>query len=289
MSEEGGATSVTAIAPVPPRKRSSWPIFPSLLLAFVIGVALAIGTMLYFQGRWNDRAQPPVPTADPYLRPGVALRPLSADAAQMLDGRVVQLEDRLNRITVEAQTASGNAARAEGLLVAFAARRALDSGMPLGYIEGQLRLRFGQAQPRAVATIINAAREPVTITDLRAGLSGVADQLTTPGPQTSWWESVEHEARELVTIRRTSTPSPRPEAAMERALRYIDAGRVGPALTEVEKMPGRAAADRWMQFARRYIEARRALDLIETAAILEPRQLHGVSGGPVTQTSPLAP
>ena len=76
---------------------------------------------------------------------------------------------------------------------------------------------------------------------------------------------------------------------MERALRYIDAGRVGPALAEVEKMPGRAAADRWMQFARRYIEARRALDLIETAAILEPRQLHGVSGGPVTQTSPLAP
>ena len=54
-------------------------------------------------------------------------------------------------------------------------------------------------------------------------------------------------------------------------------------------MPGRAAADRWLQFARRYIEARRALDLIETTAILEPRQLHGVSGGPVTQTSPLAP
>ena len=39
----------------------------------------------------------------------------------MLDGRVVQLEERLTRITVEAQAASANAARAEGLLVAFAA------------------------------------------------------------------------------------------------------------------------------------------------------------------------
>ncbi len=289
MSEEGGAASATAIPPVAARKRGSSTAFLSVLLAFVIGVAVAIAAMIYFQGRWAASTPRPAAAADPYLRPGVGMRPLSTDAAQMLDGRVVQLEERLNRITVEAQAASGNAARAEGLLVAFAARRALDSGTPLGYVEGQLRLRFGQAQPRAVATIINAAREPVTLADLRAGLSGVSDQLTTPGPQSSWWDSVEHEARALLTIRRSTTPSPRPEAAMERALRYIDAGRVSAALAQVEEMPSKAAADRWMQFARRYIEARRALDLIETAAILEPRQLHGVDGGPVAQTSPLAP
>jgi hypothetical protein len=289
MSEEGGAASATAIPPVPARARGSWTTFLAVVLAFVIGVAIAIAAMFYFQGRWAGSPSRPAVAADPYPRSGVALRPLSTDAGQMLDGRVVQLEERLNRITVEAQAASGNAARAEGLLVAFAARRALDSGTPLGYVEGQLRLRFGQAQPRAVATIINAAREPVTLADLRAGLATVSDQLTTAGPQSSWWDSVEHEARALLTIRRSSTPSPRPEAAMERALRYIDAGRVSAALTEVEAMPGRAAADRWMQFARRYIEARRALDLIETAAILEPRQLRGVDGGPVARTSPLAP
>lgn len=286
MSEEGSAAGASAIPPVPARKRGSWPTLAALFLAFAIGVALAIGSMFYFQSRWDSRARRPAVAADPYLQPGIAMRPLSTDAAQMLDGRVVQLEERLNRITVEAQAASGNAARAEGLLVAFAARRSLDSGMPLGYVEGQLRLRFGQAQPRAVATIINAAREPVTLADLRGGLSNVADQLTTPGQQTSWWEALEHEARELVTIRRASTPSPRPEAAMERALRYIDAGRVSAALTEVETMPGRAAADRWMQFARRYIEARRALDLIETAAILEPRQLRTMDGALVPPTSP---
>src|SRR3546814_16124777 len=61
------------------------------------------------------------------------------------------------------------------------------------------------------------------------------------------------------------SPSPRPQAALDRALRYLDGSRVGAALAEVEQMPGRAAADRWMQYARRYMEARRALDLIETA------------------------
>lgn len=289
MSDEGGAANVTAIPPAAVRGRSPWLMLILLLLAFAIGVVLTVWAMPYIQGRGSNGARPAVAVADPYLRPGVAMRPLTGDAAHMLDGRVVQLEERLNRITVEAQAASGNAARAEGLLVAFAARRALDSGTPLGYVEGQLRLRFGQAQPRAVATIINAAREPVTLADLRGGLASIADQLTTPGPQTSWWESFQHEARELVTIRRTSTPSPRPQAAMDRALRYIDAGRVSAALTEVERMPGRAAADRWMQYARRYLEARRALDLIETAAILEPRQLRAADGAAVAQTSPLAP
>ena len=290
MSDEGGATDVQAAAPIP-RRHGPWLMLILLLLAFAIGVVLTVWAMPYIQGRWGSGARQTM-VADPYLQgaaPGMPSRALSANAAQMLDGRVVQLEERLNRITVEAQAASGNAARAEGLLVAFAARRALDSGSPLGYIEGQLRLRFGQAQPRAVATIINAAREPVTLADLRGGLAAIADQVTTPGPDTGLWEAVEHEARELVTIRRASTPSPRPQAAMDRAVHYVDAGRVSAALEEVEHMPGRAVADRWMQFARRYLEARRALDLIETAAILEPRQLRAADGGAVAQTSPLAP
>src|SRR3546814_3562519 len=33
------------------------------------------------------------------------------------------------------------------LLIAFAARRALDRGLSLGYLEAQLRLRFGDDQP----------------------------------------------------------------------------------------------------------------------------------------------
>ncbi|MDI1296453.1 MAG: hypothetical protein PSY12_11300 [bacterium] len=284
MSDEDSVGGMTG-APV--RRRRPWLMLILLLIAFGIGVAVTIWAWPLIQQRWGGVAQPRVAPVAAMVAP----RPLAtaADTTPLLDGRVGQLEERLNRITVEAQAASGNAARAEGLLVAFAARRALDSGTPLGYIEGQLRLRFGQAQPRAVATIINAAREPVTLADLRGGLHDIADQVTAPPADASWWQALEHEARQLVTIRNAATPSPRPQMALDRALRYIDGSRVGAALTEVEQMPGQAAADRWMQLARRYLEARRALDLIETAAILEPRQLRAADGTGVTQTSPLAP
>jgi outer membrane murein-binding lipoprotein Lpp len=292
MREEDGVGSVI-VTPTPPRRRTVMPLLILTLLAFALGVAITVWAWPQIQRRLGHDTQrtAPVPVQGLITGNGASatVRPLTADAAQMLDGRVLQLEERLNRITVEAQAASGNAARAEGLLVAFAARRALDSGTPLGYVEGQLRLRFGQAQPRAVAAIINAAREPITLADLRGGLGDVAAQVTTPSANGNWWDALEHEARELITIRKASTPSPRPQAAMDRALRYIDGGRVSTALAEVERLPGRAAADRWMQYARRYLEARRALDLIETAAILEPRQLRGTEGTTVAQTSPLAP
>src|SRR3546814_9831855 len=48
---------------------------------------------------------------------------IEGDHAAALTTRVSELEDRISRINVQAQAASGNAARAEGLLIAFAARR----------------------------------------------------------------------------------------------------------------------------------------------------------------------
>jgi hypothetical protein len=90
------------------------------------------------------------------------------DGANALTARVAELEQRLSRITLEAESASGNASRAEGLLVAFAVRRALDRGLSLGYLDAQLRLRFGDDQPNAVKTIIDTSREPVTLEQLRA-------------------------------------------------------------------------------------------------------------------------
>jgi hypothetical protein len=278
-------------APPPRRRGRRLLILILLILAFAVGVAATILALPYLE-RWRGDEAASAPVAARAAMP-LPTRPttggISATGADMLDGRVLQLEERLNHITVEAQAASGNAARAEGLLVAFAARRALDSGSPLGYVEGQLRLRFGRAQPRAVATIINAAREPVTLGDLRGGLTDIAPEVTSPSADAGWWQALNHEARELVTFRRSTTPSPRPQAAFDRALRLVDAGRVSAALAEIERMPNRAPAQPWMEYARRYLEARRALDLIETAAILEPRQLHSTEGQVVTQTSPLAP
>ncbi|HWW58318.1 MAG TPA: mitofilin family membrane protein, partial [Sphingopyxis sp.] len=195
------------------------------------------------------------------------------DGANALAARVAELEQRLSRITLEAESASGNASRAEGLLVAFAVRRALDRGLSLGYLDAQLRLRFGDDQPNAVKTIIETSREPVTLEQLRAELDALAPQLVGRDGEGngSLWTGLRRELGELFVVRAAGTQSPRASERLERARRYLGAGQADKAIAEVEAMPGAAVAADWMIDARRYNDARRALDLIETAAILEPR------------------
>lgn len=191
-----------------------------------------------------------------------------------LAARVNDLEHRLARISLEAQSASGNATRAEGLLVAFAARRALDRGLPLGYLDPQLRLRFGDAQPNAVKTIIDAARDPITIEQLRGELEALVPQLMgrVGGDSESFWTAVRREFGELAILRSADSVPTSGKEQLERARRYLTAAQVDKAIAEVEAMPGAKAAGEWLIDARRYHEARRALDLVETAAILEPRE-----------------
>ncbi|MEO8724424.1 MAG: hypothetical protein ABI395_13085 [Sphingobium sp.] len=195
----------------------------------------------------------------------------SAVTADALDGRMVALSSRIEGISAQAQMAGASASRAEALLVAFAARRSLDNGAPLGYLEGELRARFGDAQPRAVATIINAAQEPVTLVDLQEGLTDAAPALMGTGPSGDWWTATKREIANLVIVRKATSPSAVPERALERARQLLLGGRVDAALAEVERLPGRGKVDSWIQMARRYNEARRALDVIEAAAIIEPR------------------
>ena len=214
---------------------------------------------------------------------------IESNIERALTARVADLEDRLSRINVQAQAASGNAARAEGLLIAFAARRALDTGSPLGYIEGQLRLRFGNAQPKAVNTIINAANNPVTLEELRSQLDDLGPTLTTGSSGEGFWTDLSKEVSEIFVLRKEGTPSPAPQKRLLRAKRYLEAGNVDAAYAEIKLMPGVDEANAWVNQARRYTEARRGLDLIETAAILETKQLRASDGKRVEQPSPLAP
>lgn len=282
------SSAIPIPAPIPARRGKGRLILTSFLLlaGFLIGAAVTAYALPFVLSLWHG-----TPRVETVAAPAAGLKPLRAASKddEIIDMRIADLEERLSRITIEAQAASGNAARAEGLLVAFAARRALDSGTPLGYIEGQLRLRFGQAQPRAVATIINASREPVTLVDLESELADIGPRLTGMPSDADWWTTFKREARSLFVIRRRSTPSPLPDVAYRRAQRLVESGRVDSAMTEVDRLPGRSAASRWMEMARRYREARRALDLVETAAILEPRQMRGSTGDTVAQPSPLAP
>ena len=69
---------------------------------------------------------------------------------------------------------------------------------------------------------------------------------------------------------------------------FLETGRAQAAIDEVQRMPGHGAAQGWLALAQRYVRAQRALDLIETAAILEPRDLNDGVGEPVTAPSAAA-
>ncbi len=197
-----------------------------------------------------------------------------------LTTRLMTLEGKVDDIQEQATAATGDASRAEGLLVAFAARRALDRGVGLGYIEGLLRQRFGTTQPQAIATILSASHQPVTLPDLQTGLDTIAPTLSAGGsPKRSWWESVRTELSGMVVVRRAGEPSTQPADRVARAQRMLEAGQVDSALAEVVRLSGHSAADKWIVAARRYLAGRGALDQIETAALLDPATSDGAPPG----------
>jgi hypothetical protein len=204
-----------------------------------------------------------------------------------LDQRIAEMAQRLARLDVQAQEAEGNAARAEGLLIAFASRRAIERGAPLGYLEDQLRLRFGEARPDTVRTVIESARHPVTLDQLLAQLDGLRPQLTRSPNDEGAIGWLQRELGSLFVVRRENAPSPAPARRIERARLFLESGRAGAAAAEIRNLPNSAAAADWIADAERYSTTQRALELLELTAILEPRELRDASGEKVEQPSPV--
>ncbi|KPL68207.1 hypothetical protein SZ64_08775 [Erythrobacter sp. SG61-1L] len=208
-----------------------------------------------------------------------------------IEARVVAMEQRLDQLSLQAQSVAGNAARSEALLVAFASRRSIERGQPLGSLADQLKLRFGDAHPNAVRTVIEAAKSPVTLDQLVARLDGLAPELTTSSSPELSWGRLKREFAELFVIRHEATPSPQPVKRMERAHLFMESGRVAAAAAEVSNLPGADSPDalRWIADARRYAAAQDALDRLETAAISDEVRLRDGQGRLVQQRSPIQP
>jgi hypothetical protein len=286
------------------RKGSSFkPVLLAVTGAFLLGGTVA-GYVVY---RYKSAPEPaPVATESPASVELVPIEPsptpsatpsaIASQAAQQavarvaeqqggLDQRLAAAEQRLARLDLQAQAASGNAARAEGLLIAFAARRALEKGVELGFLADQLKLRFGDAMPNAVDTLIKASRNPVTLDQLIARLEGLSPQLAEPTHE-SGWARVKQELSQLFVIRSESAPSPQPERRLERAKLFLESGRTEAAIAEVKALPGAPNAAGWIRDAERYAAVQKALERIETSAVLEPRLLRDGSGKRVEQPSP---
>ena len=202
----------------------------------------------------------------------VAQRP--SDPALTSEGegqRIEQIEQRLARVESATQRAAGSAGRADGLLIAVAARRAIDRGVALGVLERLLIDRFGAAHQRAVATIVTGARDPVLLNELIAQFEALGPELRRGGSDEGWWAGFKREFGSIVTVHSAKRPAPTPDARFGRALRRLQAGDVDQALAETMRMPGASNAQGWIAEARRYIIVHRALDEIESAALMSPQ------------------
>jgi hypothetical protein len=246
------------------------------LLAFVLGAVL-VGwvawrsglTLDRVLGRDEPRAAAPAPAA---ARAPAVLAPLTANPALAqggFDQRIAGLEQRLAQLDLQAQAVSGNTSRAEGLLIAFAARRMIDRGSPLGYLEDQLRVRFADSQPNAVAAIVTAAQRPVTLDQLATQLQAMAPSLAS-APEQSGWQKVTRGVSSLFVIRSESRAAPDPSSRIQRAQLLLRQGQADAAVLEVRQLPGAAGAANWIAAAQRYAATQRALDLIESTALIAP-------------------
>lgn len=293
MASQPGSSSYGS----PPRRGSARGLILAALLAFAAGGGL-VGWMMRDrpEAARQDAPAKPVAVAVPGgAAPGPALGAAPTPLAEVervaeqqggLDQRLAATEQRLAKLDLQAQAAAGNAARAESLLIAFATRRAIERGAELGYLADQLRLRFGDQWPNAVSTIIEFSRKPVRLDSLTARLDGLGPQLreSDEGPS---WTSFKRELKELFVVRRESTPSPEPQRRLERARWALEQGRYQAAIDEVKAMPGATKAQVWIADAERYKKAMDALEVIETAAVLDQRGLRDGAGNPVQQLSPL--
>ena len=243
------------------------------LVLIVLGAAAAVWALGH-----SERAarflgvvpaqQPVVLTPKPVIMSPQPQQPVQPVQTQAEDARIADLENRLARVESATARAEGSAGRADALVVAFAARRAIDRGVALGYLENLLVDRFGAQHRAAVATVITAARQPVRLDDLITQYDSLGPDLRRGGPQDSWWTNLRRELGTLVEIHSATRPASNPDAQYARARQELAAGNVDQALADTMRLPGASRASAWVAKARRYILAHRALDEIESAALL---------------------
>jgi hypothetical protein len=254
-----------------PRSGLGWTAWLLIMVCLLLaGAATAVWTLAN-----NDKAARllgvtrtrlvPVAVRTP-VQPAAAAQPAAAPAAG--EERIEQLEDRISRLEHATQRVEGSAGRADALLVAFATRRAIDRGVALGYLEPLLVQRFGSQHEAAVATVITASRDPVKLESLIAEYERLAPALRGGAPDERWWDAFRREMGTIISVHRADTPSPQPQARYDRALAKLESGEVDAALAETMRLPGAANAGAWIVRARRYIAAHRALDEIESGALL---------------------
>ncbi len=233
------------------------------LICFAIGIA-AMGWILSEWQPVRDMVFGPQATAP---QPPVAKLATVTAPPVNAEAHMARIEQRLAIIDQQADNASNDAARAERLMIAFAARRAVERGTPLGYLEGALQRQFGASDAAAVATVIDAARRPVTLEQLEDGLEATKAELASGSAGAGWFASIWQDVSTLAVVHRPGESSKTPSQRLEIARRALERDRVETAMREIRSMPGAGSAKPWLVKAQRYVAVRKALDRLEAITL----------------------
>src|SRR5206468_8596323 len=206
----------------------------------LLGAAAAVWALAHYESaaRLAGIATPRQPTAMLTPKP-VVMNPApaaTAGAPAADEARIKALEQRLSQVENATERAEGSAGRADALVIAFAARRAIDRGVALGYLENLLSQRFGAQHPAAVATIITASRQPVRLNELIDEYQVLGPDLRRGGAQDSWWTSFRRELGSLVELHRADRPAVNAQARYARALQRLETGDGDQALAETMRL-----------------------------------------------------
>lgn len=210
----------------------------------------------------------PSPQVETEATDAAASANAAAAEARVAIDELGSMEERMARIERRIGNAEGSAGRADALLISFAARRAIERGAPLGYLEPLLVQRFGATQEQAVARVVTASRNPILLEDLVRRYEELGPVLRRGSEDPGFWENLKREIGSLIVVYSADQPNPRPRARYDRALVELRLGDVSAALAETMRLPGAEAADDWVADARRYVATRQALDRLESAALL---------------------
>ena len=264
------------MATVPNRASLSWSARLLIAIALILAGAAATAWALArydgvarFLGVRPEQEAPQI-VAPPQDASRLVAEPavVSNDAIAAESAKIQDLELRVARVENSTQRTEGFAGRADALLVAFAARRAVDRGVALGFLEPLINDRFAATHPGAVATIVTGSRTPVRLNDLVAQYRDLGPALRSSAPEDGFWTQFKRELGSLIQVRRADSPSTQPDARYLRALSKLEDGEVDAALAETMRMPGAPHAQAWIGKARQYVAVHRALDEVESAALL---------------------
>jgi hypothetical protein len=261
-------------SPVQARSSSVRGLVIFALICFAIGIA-AMGWLL---SEWTPARNmllgktlaPQTAISPPQSAPSAPVAP-KPEAAATPEEHMAKIEEKLAIIDQQADSASNDASRAERMMIAFAARRAIERGASLGYLEGALMRQFGGNDANAVSTIIKGARAPVTLEQLEEGLDTAHVSLIAVGADAGWFSRIWQDMGSLAVIKRDGEDRISPDQRYDRARRALERDRVEMAIREVEALPGHADAKPWLDRARRYVQVRKALDRLEAITLAVSR------------------